>query len=255
MAINPSRRSMVRSVAWSAPAVALGASAPALAASTGVPLVHLTKAELEPQGSYEVGQAITYGFVVTNTGEVPLANITVDDPLLGGRLDIDPPALDPGEVGSTTAELVLTQADIDRGSIVNRATATGTSPLGVEVSATDEVTITFSPAPAITLEKRADVLAMPGSGQTIAYTLIVGNSGNIPLASTTLTDAMLGLIDEEASAILEPGETASWTGTYLVTDDDASAGQVYNTASVSAYPPGSGPAVEAQADLLLTRAP
>lgn len=251
MALNPSRRSMVRSVAWSAPAVALGASAPALAASTGTPLVHLTKAELEPADSYEVGQVIEYGFVVSNTGTVSLTDIVIDDPLVGGVLAVTPSMLDPGDVGSTSAVYVVTQADVDRGSVVNRATATGTPPQGGTVSDIDEVTVTFQRAPSLDLTKRADVAGLPAAGTTIAYTLIATNTGNTALANVTLTDAMLDLVEEEVAALLEPGESTVWTGSYVVTEDDVSAGSIHNTASVSAYPPGPGPAVEGQAELTL----
>ena len=80
-------------------------------------------------GFAQVGETISYAFTVTNTGTVPLGNITITDPLVevsGGPLTI----LEPGESDSTTftATYVITQADIDAGSFQNTATVTGFIP-------------------------------------------------------------------------------------------------------------------------------
>ena len=76
----------------------------------------------------QVGETISYTFSVTNTGNVTLFNITINDPLPGivvegGSIDV----LLPGEEDSTTftATYTLTEADIDTGEVVNQAIATG----------------------------------------------------------------------------------------------------------------------------------
>jgi len=77
------------------------------------------------------GATATFEITVTNTGDVPLTNVTVTDPLapdcnraLG--------TLQPGESKKYTCTVANVQADFD-----NVATAVGTPPTGPNVTATD----------------------------------------------------------------------------------------------------------------------
>ena len=75
-----------------------------------------------------IGDRVDYTFKVTNTGEAPLTNITVTDPLVtvtGG-----PISLAAGASNSTafTATYFITAADIAAGAVYNRATVRGTDP-------------------------------------------------------------------------------------------------------------------------------
>jgi len=75
----------------------------------------------------EIGSAITFDFVVTNTGDVDLAPVVVTDSVLGNVGTI--PSLAPGAsqtLSATAAALA--------GQHSNLGTATGRSPTGVEVS-------------------------------------------------------------------------------------------------------------------------
>ena len=81
------------------------------------------------------GDTVTYEFEVTNTGNVTLSAVTVSDPLVGdaaidcgdGTNVIATLAPDDGPV-TCTATYTVTQADVDNGTIVNVASATGTPP-------------------------------------------------------------------------------------------------------------------------------
>ena len=88
-------------------------------------------------GSVQAGETISYLFVVTNTGNVTLYNIEINDPLpgievLGGPI----PVLLPNEVDSTTftAEYVITQDDVDAGEVINQAIATGSDAMGTIIA-------------------------------------------------------------------------------------------------------------------------
>ncbi|HKK76060.1 MAG TPA: DNRLRE domain-containing protein [Saprospiraceae bacterium] len=82
----------------------------------------------------DVGETITYTFTVTNTGETPLTEVNISDPLLeapnpvvpiiftGGDANGDQ-SLDPNETWTFTADYVLTQADIDAELVENQALA------------------------------------------------------------------------------------------------------------------------------------
>ncbi|MGG1909563.1 hypothetical protein AB1285_21630, partial [Microbacterium sp. NRRL B-14842] len=81
------------------------------------------------------GQEVTYSFVVTNSGNVTLTDVVVNEGAFSGTgtlSAIDCPAgtasMAPGAQLVCTASYVLTQADIDAGQVTNSATATGVPP-------------------------------------------------------------------------------------------------------------------------------
>ncbi|CAA9199694.1 hypothetical protein FLA105534_02720 [Flavobacterium bizetiae] len=87
-------------------------------------------------GNAEAGETITYRFVITNTGNVRLSNITITDPLPGIVMTGGPISLAPGESDSATFKgtYALKQSDINSGKVSNQAFVTGQNPLGVIVN-------------------------------------------------------------------------------------------------------------------------
>src|SRR5699024_738428 len=84
-------------------------------------------------GQGAVGDVVNYEFTVTNTGNVTMTGVEIDDPLDGlSELDYawngDAGVLAPGETVVATATYELTQADIDAGIVHNSATPSGTPP-------------------------------------------------------------------------------------------------------------------------------
>ena len=92
--------------------------------------------DLNQDGIAQVGENIIYTFVITNTGLVPLTNITLSDPLPGILVTGGPISLGVGNVDSTSfnATYAVTVQDIINGSISNQATVFGTSPSGIIVN-------------------------------------------------------------------------------------------------------------------------
>ena len=86
-------------------------------------------------GLTQVGEKIRYDFTVTNTGDVPLTNITISDLLPGLVLSGGPISLLAGQSDSTTftAAYTITAQDLRLGTISNQATVSGTSPTGIIV--------------------------------------------------------------------------------------------------------------------------
>ena len=86
-------------------------------------------------GNAEAGETITYSFIVTNTGNVPLHNIVVSDPLPGIVVSGGPIDLNVNEIDkvSFSAEYAITQNDINNGSVSNQATVYGTTVSGISV--------------------------------------------------------------------------------------------------------------------------
>ncbi len=108
---------------------------------------------VEPDDQANVGDVIDYTFTVTNTGNVTLTNVTVTDPMLTGpdapmfvssSLGSPEGTLLPGESATYTASYAITQDDIDAGAVDNTATATGTPPVGDDVTDTDDETVNLA---------------------------------------------------------------------------------------------------------------
>ena len=92
-------------------------------------------------GATDVGETISYAFKVTNTGNVTLYDIVIDDPLPGIEISGGPiEQLDPGEFDETTftATYTITEEDIENGEVVNQAIVTGTDPNGQTVNDTSD---------------------------------------------------------------------------------------------------------------------
>ncbi|EJG00233.1 gliding motility-associated C-terminal domain-containing protein, partial [Flavobacterium sp. F52] len=86
-------------------------------------------------GFANAGETITYKFTITNTGNVPLVGITINDPLPGVVVSGQAINLGVNESNETnfTAIYKITQEDINRGSVSNQATVKGSSVRGVVV--------------------------------------------------------------------------------------------------------------------------
>jgi len=81
-------------------------------------------------GLARAGETITYTLTLKNTGDVNLADIILNDPLLGGEITVIPEKsinaddiLDVGETWTYKLEYTLTAADISSKGVYNRANA------------------------------------------------------------------------------------------------------------------------------------
>ncbi len=84
------------------------------------------------------GDTVTYTYVVTNTGDTTLFNVSVDDDVIGHIGDIA--ELAPGESVTLTKDWVLPS---NPPVVTNVGTATGTDVLGKTVSANDDANVTI----------------------------------------------------------------------------------------------------------------
>ncbi|GAB2611224.1 hypothetical protein GCM10027067_23380 [Pseudactinotalea suaedae] len=199
------------------------------------------------------GDQVLYSFLVTNTGNVTLTEIVVDDGGFTGTGELDAiecPAvvLTPQESMTCEAAYVATQADVDSGLLSNTATVTGASP-GTEAppvtSPPSEVNIEAPHAPGIGLVKTSDAATITAVGQTVTYSFLVTNTGNVTLSSVAVTEgAFTGAGDLSEVACPEtsllPGEEIVCTASYTVQEADLTGAALSNTATASAAPPGDG---------------
>src|SRR5690606_24809687 len=155
------------------------------------------------------GNTIEYTFTVTNTDNVTLRGMTVDDPKITGTITLDETTLAPGEIATGTATYTITQAEKDAGEVENLATVTGTPPFdsadpGQPGKPIDPVPSTPDPAnpgtpgdPGIPTE--VDIPADPSlsfaktggfaaDGSGMEYTCTVTNTGNVTMPALDATD-------------------------------------------------------------------
>jgi len=184
----------------------------------------------------EAGQEIVYTITVTNTGNVTLENVTIVDSKTGLVINIG--TLKPGESKQVVTDpYVVTQEDVDKGSVTNEATVTGESPNQGDdnPTAVDEITTPITPLPGIEVVKTADKSVIREAGEAVVYTLTVTNTGNVTLNNVTVVDPLTGLNQNIGS--LAPGESEVLTTTYTVTVDDLESMTLVNVASVTAQTP------------------
>jgi uncharacterized repeat protein (TIGR01451 family) len=215
------------------------------------PAIQIEKTYVDVNGgSVLLGDALTYTFTVTNTGNVTLYGVTVNDPLpgLGAVSPVSVPSLAPGLSAVFTAAYTVTQADLDQadGTIDNTATARGTPPGGGTVSDDDTLAVPVAQGPAIQIEKTYEDVngGTVLLGDALTYTFTVTNTGNVTLSGVTVSDPLpgLGAISPVSVPSLAPGLSAVFTAAYTVTqaDMDQADGTIDNTATATGTPPGGG---------------
>lgn len=196
----------------------------------------------------EVGDAIIWCFVVTNTGDVALTNVLFNDGPAGivDRNLIDgevPPILAVGD--SVTFDL---EGTIPAGGVDNVATVSGTpaTPDGTPIPNVPDVDDTDDAAIAdiaMTLQKQvvagengdcaaASELTTVNVGTMVTYCFTVTNTGSVRLLVTEIEDVTLNLTVPipAASQVLAPGDTVT------VSVSAVAAVDLVNTATTTGIP-------------------
>ncbi len=202
-------------------------------------------ADTAPGPVIKTGETVDWRYVVRNTGDVDLINVTVTDNR-GVTVDCPQTTLDPNESMTCTGSGSATEGQYD-----NLGTATG-SPLdasGNPLQApdggdADDVTDSdpshyFGVTLGLTIEKRvaghiADVAPGPSFpiGTQVNWTYIVTNTSNVPLQAIELTDDQGVAVDCPADT-LTVDASMTCTASGVVT-----AGPYVNIGEVTAIPVG-----------------
>jgi large repetitive protein len=218
-----------------------------------VKFVNGQDADSPPGPTVPVGSTLTFTYVVTNTGNVPLANVVVTDNKLGGISSFTGDTNGNGLLDLTETWVYTQTATAVAGQQTNVGTAVAqdaNNPPGATVTNNNPANyFGGSDAPAIKIVKFVngqDADSPPGPtvpvGSTLTFTYVVTNTGNVPLANVVVTDDKLGPItsftgDTNGNGLLDLTET--WVYTQTAT---ALAGQQSNVGSVTAQdannPPG-----------------
>lgn len=213
------------------------------------PVLELQKTAT-PETVSEPGATVDYRFRLTNTGNVTLGGLAVQETAFNGSGSIGAvtcPAtpLAPGESFDCAAKYTVTEADILAGDdLVNTATASGTTTRsGLEVHSKESTaTVTVVPKASIFLTKSVTPGSVAGAGKTVHYDFTVTNTGFAPVDEVVIHEtafsgsgALAGL--SCPAGPLAPKASMRCTAEYTVTQADADAGAVDNTAMASATGP------------------
>jgi hypothetical protein len=154
------------------------------------------------------GDTVTYSFKVTNTGNVTLTDIGVDDDILGEIGTIN--TLLPGEFATLTKDYKVPVGTAD---IKNTVTACGIDALETEACDTDVHTL--DPLhPAIGIDKTVSD-AKPHVGDTVTFSFAVTNTGDVALHDVAVNDDVLGAIGTIPA--LAVGQTVTLTHDETIT--------------------------------------
>lgn len=217
--------------------------------------IKLTKTG-NPTTYSEVGQQITYSFLVTNT--LPVMNPPEpDDPNIGdikiidhaiGNISCPGNRLYGGESMTCTGIYTITQADVDRGEFNNVASLGGTyeendpdfdyccgvggpERVYTKVFASDEFKIILA-KPEIYLEKAGAPNVFREAGEQITYTYSITNTGTIALEGPISVQDNRVAVTCPAGG-LAVGARVECTALYTTTEDDVTRGVIINTALAS----------------------
>jgi gliding motility-associated-like protein/uncharacterized repeat protein (TIGR01451 family) len=174
------------------------------------------------------GELITYDIAVTNTGNVTLTNILVQDPLTSLSQTIS--SLSANETYTITTTYGVKQADLDAGSVLNIATAASTFSTTV-VTDSDDEKVNGLKLPAIAILKKAQKPTYNKNGEVVLYDLIVSNTGNVSLYDVLVNDTLTKL--STTIPFIASGGFQVVTTSYRITQADILTKSVINTATAS----------------------
>jgi hypothetical protein len=194
--------------------------------------ISLTKSA-SPTSYDQVGQVITYTYKVTCKDGYVYGPIILRDNKTSPEAVIFNGYIRKGNTVVGTATYTITQADIDRGFVTNKANATAKSSRNGSYNVKSNnafATVTAVRKPVLSLEKSADPVTYDTAGQMIKYSYKVTNSGNVVISGPIrVIDDKLGTVLISSSS-LSPGQNVTGTATHTISQADLDAGYITNVA-------------------------
>ena len=230
------------------------------------------------------GSVITYTFMLNNVGNVTISNPIVTDvmcqspasPLsfsngfISGDTGAIAESLDVGETWVFECDYLVTQANVDAGTVQNTANGSGQDPAGGPVdddsdtgnvgdggAGDDDPTNTLLPRNPSWLIDKSTTSVPTAAGQTLDYSFVLSNNGNTTISGVSVADAKcvggFAILDASTDIgsdnLLSPAGVAgvpaaeSWTYSCTsipVTQDEMDAGVVINEVFANGSAPGGG---------------
>lgn len=216
-------------------------------------------------------ESILYTFTLTNTGDVDLYGVYIEDlPLFGGQIPgpvngtdtNNDGILSVGETWTYEALYAITQQDVNNTLVDNQASATGFTNVNtlVEDLSDDDSLLEDNPTttpvpddactdgPQIGLIKVGTLVDINGDGciESMLYSFTLTNTGGIDLDQVSLEDPLFGGqipgplngTDTNDDGVLSAGETWIYETLYAITQQDIDNTVINNQATVTAEPVG-----------------
>ncbi|MHC8949729.1 DUF7507 domain-containing protein [Sphingobacterium hungaricum] len=195
----------------------------------------------------QVGEVIRYTFTIVNSGLVNVTELKLTDPLLSNQpLKLPSSSMTASQRVVITVDYVITQADLDRGSVTNTALITGKNPRGFDVSDRSGTTSSNDTPTVIVLPKKPQIalkktVTNKGTskdglftlGDPIIYLFEIRHSGDYPIDNLKFSDPKLSDTYIALPKTSIQNEVIRFQLTYVVTDADIEAGFVSNTATIT----------------------
>jgi len=189
-----------------------------------------------------IGQIINYTFIVTNSGNVTLTGpFVVDDDKTNN--EICPIGdLAPNDSLTCTASYAITLADLNNGTVTNRASVSGMDPNGITVtSKTTSATITAVQNPEIQISTALqsysdhDHSSSITLGDDLWFEFVLTNLGNVTLDPIGVSDDSFGIAVVCPQTSLDPGTTIVCTASnpHKVNLAESNLGEVSITATAT----------------------
>jgi uncharacterized repeat protein (TIGR01451 family) len=190
---------------------------------------------------------VLYSYLVTNTGNITLTGIVLDDDNDDDDLSCPATSLAPGGDMTCTATHTVTQPEIDAngsptpdsGLLQNTVSGNATE-LTEPVSTSLDIPINQSPD--MTVQKSSAVSEVTGPGP-VTYDYLVTNLGSVTLTGIVLSDDNVdAAVDCGGVDTLDPGEDLECSAVHTVTQEeldangspDADSGVLFNEVTASA---------------------
>jgi hypothetical protein len=200
-----------------------------LAVAAGRPAWRLVTAA-NPTSFNAAGQMITFTNTVTNTGTVAISDISISG-IKTGSCTIASLAV--GATAGCVLSYTTVAADVGA-NIDYTATASGTAVSGILFPALSSGSVAYSALPSWTLATAANPTSFMTAGQTISYTHMLKNTGNVPINTATVSGPKVGLCIVASLAV---GATATCASNYMTAAADIGANIAY-TATATGTPTG-----------------
>lgn len=161
--------------------------------------------DVDGSGFANLGDIVRYDFIVTNTNDEPLTDVEliepdpslIDSPIVCNGTTFEgnafagngTGALPVGDGVLCTAIYEIRQSDVDAGQALNLVNAVGTTPLALQVNGTGATSLVLSGPGELTVEKTVTPL-IAQTGDSVVYTITVGNTGPVTLFDVQIIDPL-----------------------------------------------------------------
>lgn len=197
------------------------------------------------------GDDVAYSFVVTNTGNVTVDAVGITETAFSGSggtpaATCPSGSLAPAAFVTCTADYTITQADMDAGVLDNTAVARAEFDGAGILSPSSSATVSVDQDPSLDLVKSALPATIGSAGQSIVYSFLVTNDGNVTIDGIGVQETAFSGSDPLDAVVcpataLAPGDDMTCTTSYVATQADIDAGSIDNTATAIGDDPSGTP--------------